>query len=110
MTRTVAEIRADPVAAREVIGSVFERAPVAAKQAYIDFLSAAIDYLSQRHPDRWGVTLFDWVVRLNVGWVECLVLHSGGLRVLVEQESAPVATRFDGVRYDRAPGCEMTTV
>jgi hypothetical protein len=46
------------VAAREVIESVFERTPGAAKGSYIEFLAAAIEYLSQRYPDRWGVTLF----------------------------------------------------
>jgi hypothetical protein len=95
---------------REVIASVFERTSGAAKQAYIEFLAAAIEYLSIRHQDRWGVTLFEWGVRLNVGWVECLVLHSKGLRVLVEKDSAPAATKWDGISYRRAPGCEMTTV
>jgi hypothetical protein len=70
----------------------------------------AIRYLASRHNDRWGVTLFDWGVRLNVGWVECLVLRSGGLRVLVDRDVAPADTKFDGVSYKRAPGCDMTTI
>ena len=100
--------RSDPKFASGVIDSVFEGVSGVAKRAYRQFLTAAIDYLAQRHPDRWGVTLFSWGVRLNVGWVECLVLDSGALRVLIEKESAPAGTKFHGRRYDKAPGCAMT--
>lgn len=110
MHRTLAEIRRDPVAAREVIEAVFGRTTGAAKEAYVNFLASAVEYLSLRHQDRWGSTLFEWGVRLNVGQVECLVLHSEGLRILVEKESAPAATTWDGISYDLAPGCEMTTL
>jgi hypothetical protein len=67
-------------------------------------------HLASRHNDRWGVTLFDWGVRLNVGWVECLVLRSGGLRVLVDKDVAPPDSVFDGRNYKLAPGCDTTTV
>lgn len=110
MHRIRSQDRSDPAVAREVIESVFEHTPGASERSYIEFLGAAIEYLSLRHGDNWGVTLFGWGVRLNVGWVECLVLHSAGLRILVEKESAPGATKWDGVRYGHAPGCEMTTV
>jgi hypothetical protein len=109
MPRTVAETRSDPAVVREVIESVFECTPDEAKQAYNEFLGAGIEYLSQRHRDHWGVSLFADCLRLNVGWVECLVLHPGGLRVLVEKESAGTA-RLDRVSYHHAPGCDMTTV
>jgi hypothetical protein len=49
-------------------------------------------------------------VRLNVGWVECLILRAEGLRILIEKESAPTGTNFDGVIYPRAPGCDITTL
>jgi 5-methylcytosine-specific restriction protein A len=110
MPRTVAQIRSDPAAAGEVIDSVFERTRDEARDAYIEFLGESIEYLSVGHPDRWGVTLFESGLRLNVGWVECLVLSARGIRVLVERESAPASTEWDGVSYRHAPGCEMTTV
>jgi hypothetical protein len=102
--------RSELTTAREVIESVFERIPGGAKESYIDFLAGAIKYLSLRHADRWGVTLFPWGVRLNVGLVECLVLRSGALRILVEEDSAPTGTKFDGRGYASAPGCYMTTL
>ena len=110
MPRTIAETRSDPASARKIIGSVFEPTPGAPKRSCIEFLAASIEYLSLQNPDRWGVTLFNWGLRLNVGWVECLVLRREGLNVLVEKESAPAATKFRRFSYDNAPGCDMTTV
>ncbi len=102
--------RADPEVARRVIDSVFAGAPGAAKDSFRDFFSAGVQHLSAHHPAHWGVTLFDWGFRLNAGSVECLVLHAGGLRVNVMKESAPGDTRWDGVSYTLAPGCEFTTI
>ena len=110
MPRISVKNRSDPETARQVIESVFERVPGSAKQSYIEFLAASVEYLSSHHRDNWGITLFGWGARLNVGWVECLVLHRGGLNTLVEKESAPAATKYRGFQYDRAPGCDMTTV
>lgn len=110
MPRISTQDRLDPAVARDIIESIFEQTPGEARRIFIEFLAEAIEYLSLRYRERWGITLFEWGVRLNVGRVECLVLHSGGLRVLVETESAPTATKFDGVGYDSAPGCEFTTV
>src|SRR5664280_682282 len=102
MPRIDFQERADPDAADAVIREVFARSPDAARQSHIGFLVGAIGYLASRHNDRWGITLFGWGVRLNVGWVECLVLHSGGLRVLVYKDAAPADTLFDGVSYTLA--------
>jgi hypothetical protein len=110
MPRTVVELRSDPAVAHDVIESIFERTHGASKRTYIEFLATSIEYLSTRHPDRWGVTLFDDCLRLNVGWVECLVLRSKCLLVLVEKESAQIDTKLDGSSYVRAPGCDMTTI
>lgn len=49
-------------------------------------------------------------VRLNVGWVNCLVVSSNGVEVLLHKEAAPAGTEFNGNFYKKAPGCEMTTV
>jgi len=110
MPRIAVQERADPAAAAEVIQAVFARSSDDARQSYTQFLIGAIRHVASRHNDRWGVTLFGWGVRLNVGWVECLVLHAGGLRVLVDKDVAPAGTKFDGVSYPRAPGCDMTTI
>src|SRR5262249_34181049 len=101
--------RADPDFAREVIDSVFAGMPGIAKRRYKEFLSASIRYLANHHPDRWGVTVYPWGTRLNVGWVECVVLSSAGLRVLLEKRSAPGGTRFDRT-YDTAPDCAASVI
>jgi len=103
------EERRKPGAAREVIGSVFAGTP-GSNRAYCAFLRAAIQHVSQRYNDCWGVTLFDWGVRLNVGWVERLILHPSGLRVAVKEELAPPGTKLDGTWYRRAPECRYTTI
>jgi hypothetical protein len=98
--------------ARRVVDSIFEAVPGRAKQSYCKFLGASIAYLSQHHPDRWGITLFEEerVVRLNAVIVDSLVLHRGGLRVLVDKEEAPPRTNFDGHSYLNAPGCETAAI
>jgi len=108
----MSERRSDPRVARRVVDSIFGEASGEAKRSYCQFLGASISYLSQHHPGRWGVTLFEDkdVVRLNAGIVESLVLHPGGLRVLVERKTAPARTNFDGRRYLNAPGCETAAI
>lgn len=110
MTRKTVQDRLDPAVAEAVIGEVFRGSPGSAKQTYIEFLIEDIKYLNSRHNNRWGVTLFGWGLRLNVGWVECLVLHPRGLRVLLDDSSAPAHTRFERRLYRLAPGCKMTSV
>ena len=109
--------RSDPRVARRVVDSIFEAVPGKAKQSYCKFLGASIAYLSQHHPDRWGVTLFEdeRVVRLNAGIVESLVLHPGWLRVLVHRETAPPRTNFhrepnSWEPYKNAPGCGVLAI
>jgi hypothetical protein len=109
MPRPIARERSDPAAVRRMIDSIFEATSPDAKQSYCEFPAASIAYLSQHHADRWGVTLREYGVRLNAGWVESLILRQGRpLRVLVERKSAPPGASSDGSRYRYAPGC--TTV
>ena len=108
MTRTSAKQRTDPAVAREVIDSVFVGTPNGPKRRYQDFLRASVNYLSQQHSDRWAITLFGWGVRLNVGWVECLILRHNGLRILVHEDSAPAGTKFDRIRRKYASECRYT--
>jgi hypothetical protein len=112
MPRTVAESRSDPVVAERVIESIFEGMPGNALESYLWFLAAVVEYLSERHPEHWGVTLFvpERVVRLNAGPVESLILKPKRLEILIDKELAPIGTRFHGVTYKNAPGCEIATI
>jgi len=102
------EERCKPGAAREVIDSVFAGKPCA-NRAYCAFLKAAIQHLSQRHNDHWGVTLFDWGVRLNVSWLECLILRSDGLNVLIKKDLARRGTKL-WTSHRLAPDCCYTAI
>jgi hypothetical protein len=50
-----------------MVDSIFEGTSRDAKQSYCEVLAASIAYLSQHYPDRWGVTLREYGVRLNAG-------------------------------------------
>jgi 5-methylcytosine-specific restriction protein A len=111
MAELTALERSDPIVAEKVLGLLFEESTSAAKQRYLEFLKAAIEHLSQHHPDRWGITLFSDLVRLNAGIVESLVLHPKGLRVLVDSASAPADAVFEeGTAYRSAPGCAVVSL
>jgi hypothetical protein len=105
-----ADWRSDPAVARRVVDAILGAQPPEARRSYCEFLGQSITYLSRHHPCWWGVTLYENLIRLNAGWVESLVLHPGGLRVLVEVESAPAGTNFDGHKYRHAPGCETAAI
>jgi hypothetical protein len=111
MAELTAQERSNPIVAENVLGRLFEGAPAAAKQSYLEFLAADLEHLSQHHPDRWGITLFSTLVRLNAGMVECLVLHPEGLRVLVNAAAVPADTAFEeGTEYRLAPGCAIVNL
>ena len=102
--------KSDPKAAQAVVDSIFQGVSTHAKESYLRFLATSIQRLAPDHSDRWGTTLFEWGIRLNVGWVECLVLHPDGLNILLFKESAPDSVKLNGFCYRWAPGCDMTTV
>lgn len=110
MAKISAQQRTKPDAAREVIDRVFDGTSSGAKRGYEDFLRASVKYLWRRHSDRWATTLFSWGLRLNVGWVECLILDHNGLRLLVRENSAPAGTKFTRIRRKYAPECRYTTI
>jgi hypothetical protein len=87
MTATETERRADARYAESVLKGIFKDLPSVALRSYLEFLNASIEFLSSAYSDRWGITLFEDKIRLNVGWVEVLILRHDGLRVLVEKES-----------------------
>jgi len=111
MPSPLVQRRSDPVAARQMIDSIFEGVSANAKRSYCEFLFASIAHLSCDNPARWGVTLREHGVRLNAGWVESLVLWKGEpLRILIEQKSAPSAATFCGRVYRYAPRCRLAAL
>jgi len=110
MPRVTAKDRKDPDVAGEVLETVFAGASHASRRSFFDFLAKDVEILASEHNDRWGIPLFDWGLRLNVGWVQCLVLDSGALRVLVHAEDVRPSIKLDGDSYAKAPGCDLTTV
>jgi hypothetical protein len=61
MRRIAALERKNRAAAEAVIHEVFGKAAASARDSYIRFLVGDIRYLTSRHNDRWGVTLYGWV-------------------------------------------------
>jgi hypothetical protein len=104
------KLRADAGKAESVITGIFRESRPSAMRNCLRFLHDSIEFLSSTHSDGWGITLFDDGFRLNVGWVEALVLRKNGLDVLVERELAPTGTTFRTDGYKWAPGCDLTRV
>ena len=102
--------KADKDQASLVITNIFMGAPAGAMQSYLNFLHTSIKFLSSRYSDRWGITLYDSLVRLNAGMVEALVLHRDELRVLVDRELAPSEIDFPVNPYKTAKGCYLVRV
>jgi len=73
--------RADPRMAREIYERLLGPINTPAAQALLRFSAASTDYLERYHPERWSVTLFAELFRLNGGWVECLVLRPEGVEL-----------------------------
>lgn len=103
-------IRTDPTAAEGIIRSFFQAAETEQLRSYVRFLADDASFLGERSPDGWGVTLLQELVRLNVGWVECLVLGSSVVRVLVDVDLVPTEFKLDGVVRRRAPDCDYVSV
>jgi len=102
--------RADPAEAGSVFDSLLRYDSGNARRACLDFLARSIEWAAQENKDRWGVTLFRRLVRLNAGWVQCFVVSQGEIHVLVEAASIPVGFHLEGRTYGRVPGYEMTTL
>ncbi len=93
-----------------VMDAIFDGIPAKEKDAYLKFLAGSIQLLRDNYHHRWGVSLFKDRVRLNVGSVEVLVLTRDALQVLLEIRSVPKGVKLTRVRYQRAPGCAMTSI
>jgi 5-methylcytosine-specific restriction protein A len=104
--------RSDPKVASAVFDLLLGDLPDEDARSVIEFFAASIDYLQTHRPRFWSVTMFDEVIRLNGGWVESLVLHRGGLRVLAQREAVPFGVPFEPEEepYKMAPGCRMVGV
>jgi hypothetical protein len=105
-----AKQRANAGEASFIIKNIFAGLPPGTMRNFLKFLSASLKYLSSNYGDRWGITLFKDGLRLNVGWVEVIVLKSNALNVLVEKEVAPYGTKTFYDDFETAPGCGLTRV
>jgi hypothetical protein len=110
MTNIDPKLRADAGKAKSVITGIFRESRPIAMRSCLTFLHDSIKFLSSFYADKWGITLFADGFRLNVGWVEVLVLSKDGFLVLVERELAPSGTIFETDGYKWAPGCDLTKV
>lgn len=102
--------RFDPQSAEAVIEDLLdgERSSI---QAYLRILAFDIGTLSsQQREDRWGISLFATVVRLNVGWVECVILQAGEVRLLVRTKNLPRGVHVVSREYTMAPGCALVAL
>jgi hypothetical protein len=100
--------RQDLQLAAPIIESLFDNTH--ARSLVMGLLSDDIRQVASIANDRWGVTLFANGFRLNVGWVECLVVTADDVRLLVEERSVTKYRRqfiFEGRGYRWAPGCAL---
>ncbi len=105
-----AKLKADAGKARSVIAAIFDGQPPSAMRSYLKFLAASIELLSSNNgDDRWGITLFEDGIRLNVGWVQVLLLHRDGVVVSVEEKLAK-GSKFEKWSFRNAPGCKVVIV
>lgn len=102
--------RWEPESARAVIENLLgcERSSI---QAFLRILAFDIDTFSlQRRDNHWGLSLFSNALRLNVGWVECVILGSRGVRLLVATAKLPRGFRTVSRNYVLAPGCALVAL
>jgi hypothetical protein len=55
-----------------------------ARIRWLDLLADAIAAADQVHRGSWAITLFDDLLRLNVGRIETVVFHSGGAMLVLD--------------------------
>ena len=104
------EQRADPVEAGAVLDTILGDSSTPVRRAFLEFLARSIEWAAYESNDRWGVTLHRRRLRLNMGWVECVVAFEDGINVLVEAASTPVEFHLNGREYKWAPGCDTVTL
>ena len=90
--------RNDEVTAREVLERLYPDAQT--RHTIIRCLARSIRFASEVRPDGWSVTLYSNLVRLNVGWVELVVLSAQSTFFTVSP-TGPMAA-VDGASYEGA--------
>ncbi|MEP7137702.1 MAG: hypothetical protein ABI904_22480 [Chloroflexota bacterium] len=64
----------------------------------LEFLANSIEIAHALAPDRWGVTLKEDLLRLNVGRIEVLAFYSGILRCILDLHTIP--EKLEKLRID----------
>ena len=102
--------RSSPEAARAVMDSLLAKAPPRGRRAILVFLGESIAHAAANYSDRWAVSLFPDLIRLNVGWVHCVNLYSDRVTVLVRSDPRLADIVVSKERYTTAGGSRMAVV
>ena len=103
--------REDPGASRHILDRLFAGQVGAARMSSLRFLTDSISQVAARWNDRWSVTLTRDFIRLNVGCVEAVVLHAGGVNVLAANGRIPKGVLLHDRRpYKRAAGARLLEI
>jgi len=87
-----------------VFDLLFESATPQIRRDWEEFLADSIAYAGSKYTDRWGVSLFPEIVRVNVGQTEIIVLQKSECRVLLPPDVAPVGMTLGERPYPSARG------
>jgi hypothetical protein len=64
-------------------------------QKYLDFLAHSISTADVLAPDRWGITLKEKLIRLNVGMIEVFALFPGVVHCILDFNTIPKTLKKD---------------
>lgn len=92
------------VAVKRTIDSWFGNCPDTERDACLCFFAASLGFLDERFTDRWAITFKPTHIRLNVGWVESIVLNASGMSVLVADDVRIERASLRPRRYEKAGG------
>jgi hypothetical protein len=102
--------RSDPRVAAAIVNDLFGGIAPRQRSAALHFLAASIRWASEHADDRWGVTLYENLIRLNVGIVHVLNLESERMTVLVHRDPAVAGVELEAHLYTSADGAQLANV
>jgi hypothetical protein len=98
---SLTEIRSDPDEAGRLVERLLQEP---ARAMCLAQLAESIRTAHQVSPASWGVTLHESEIRLNVGWLEALVLRTNELGLTIDKTGA---SDDDWLEIETAPGLEF---
>lgn len=102
--------RSDPEAVRSVLDRLLAAQSRSVRRAVVESLSQSIKYAHENDSNRWAVSLFDDLIRFNVGMVESVVVAENGLSILVDRDPGLRGVEVIGKAYSRAGGSRLALV